>query len=267
MSADPKGAVHFLLLHTKQWSKGFTRAANVEIFTSSLSHYTSLEQLNLCDTILAPAVVPKWTSLQSLQSLRLVDVASSPNTTFDFSFVSQLTNLTMLALASSQEQQMGNIFAQVSHLPNLQALAVTCFQAEQFSAVAALLTLEALTVEFCNDRAELLALQTLVGFSGVCQLQLEARKPVRAVNFGQEAFDAWEVTEGLLLHLYMTTRNEEAAMKAVTKMTDVTDVMICDISEPCSLRYLVGFPSDSWLLLVCAVGNEHLQQVSRIRSL
>ena len=162
---------------------------------------------------------------------------------------------------------MAGIFDHVSLLPNLQALAITCFNAAQFTSVAALPTVRALTVEFGNDRAELEALQTLAGLSRVRQLQLQARKQVRAVNFGQGVLNAWQVTEGLKLHFYMTTKNEEAAMKAAAKMVHVKAVMIQDISEPCSLRCLNGLPSPCWLMLVCAVGNELLQQVSRIRSL
>ena len=56
-------------------------------------------------------------------------------------------------------------------------------------------------------------------------------------------------------------------MKAAAKMTRVTALMIQDISVPRSLQCLDGLPSRCWLYLNFVVGNAHLQQVSRIRSL
>ena len=254
--------------------RGFTvsraeTAANVEIFTAALAQCTSLQELQLCDTSLSPSALQTWTSLQSLQSLSLVDVsvADSPPTERELQFISQLTNLTMLVVANSQEQQMGDIFSCISWLSNLQSLGVTCFQNDHFLALVEMPLLISLTVEFCNESVEFDSLQCLVRLTRVHHLKLVAKQQVRNVRFGQEISDSWLTTDGCVLQIYVTARNEEAAMENVGKMTSVLHVMIQDIRDPCNIRCLNGLPSHCRLYFVGIVGNEHLQQVARIGSL
>ena len=241
----------------------------METFTSVLSQYTSLQELALCETILSPVVLPTWTSLLSLRSLRLVDVlvANSPATGTELQFISQLTNLTTLVIAISEEQQMGGILSSVSQLTNLQSLGITCFHADHFAAVARLPLLSSLTADFCNESAEFECLQSFPEMTRVRHVRLKAKKQIRDASFGQELSNSKHTSDYCTLQLHVTAANEGTAMEAVGKMTRVRHMLIQDIRDPCNIRFLNGLPSHCCLWLGCAVGNELLKQVACLRSL
>ena len=242
-------------------------AANVEIFTSALSQCTSLQELVLCDTVLSPSALQAWTSLQSLQSLSLVDVsvASSPATGRELQFISQLTNLTTLVITNSEEQQMGGVFSCFSDLTNLLALGITCIHTDHFAAVLGLRSVTALKVQFCNETAEFDCLRILARMTRVHHVRLKATELVRGTSFGLLAM--WHNSDGCVLQLQVTARNEGAAIGAVGEMTSVRHVMIQDVRDPCNIRRLNGLPSYCRLWFTCDVGNELLQQVACLHSL
>ena len=178
--------------------------------------------------------------------------------------ISQLTNLTALVIANSEEQQMGGIFGCVSGLTNLRSLGITCFRIDHFAAASRLPLLEALTVDFGNETAECDSLRRLARMTWVHHLWLKAKEQVRDSSFGRNILDSWRTPDGCVLQLHVTARNEEAAMKAVGKMTSVWHVMVQDIRDPCNIWCLDELPGHCWLYLTCVVGNELLQQVARL---
>ena len=243
-------------------------AANVEMFTAALAQCTSLQELQLCDTSLSPSALQTWTSLQSLQTLTLVDVSFTMSAFVgrELQFISQLTNLTTLVVANSQEHQMSGIIGCTSWLSNLQSLGVTCFQKEHFLSLARMPSLKALTVEFCNVGAESASLKSLVGMTRVHHLRLQTKGQVRDVSFCHKIPESWHTRDGFVLQLHVTAKNEEAAMEVAGKMPSVRHLMIQDIKDPCNFRFLNRLPVHCWLYLT-SVGNEQLQQVARVRCL
>ena len=243
-------------------------ARNLEQFMASLLHCTSLATLQVCYTPLAAASLHVWTSLQSLQSLSLFDVsfADSRAITSELQFISQLIHLTRLELINSNEQLMGEVFPTLCRLSHLHEAAVSCFNPEQFKAVASLTFLRTLALEYCPDQY---GPEVLDFLSTKVQVRFLITHPLigdRWRSFGQRLHFQGPDKDGLSLCLLLKNETqEEAAFKTVRRMRSLNRTFVGGVIRQGSLRCLDGI--QCCLDMHRPIGDPVVQKIAWINSL